>query len=158
MCSLLVLLSIFYRFVCKFELSLVIFGFHDIFKDRGNNNMNKKSFDNTCSEVFIHKEIVDKTIGEMPELDNIKSLSLFFKAISDETRIRIICALNINELCVCDLTAVLQMTKSAISHQLRTLRNAGIVKNRKVGKVVYYSLVDEHVRQIVETSLDHINE
>ena len=120
--------------------------------------MNKKSFDNTCSEVFIHKEIVDKTIGEMPELDNIKSLSLFFKAISDETRIRIICALNINELCVCDLTAVLQMTKSAISHQLRTLRNAGIVKNRKVGKVVYYSLVDEHVRQIVETSLDHINE
>ena len=124
----------------------------------GGPKMKKKEEIAFCSKTVIHKDIVEDVLLKMPQKDKLQSLSLFFKAISDETRINIICALNISEMCVCDLTAVLNMTKSAVSHQLRTLREAGIVKNRKDGKIVFYSLVDDHVREIVETSLIHISE
>lgn len=111
-----------------------------------------------CTSSVIHQEVVDIVMTKMPKINETLTLTLFFKTISDETRIRIICALNISEMCVCDLTEVLRMTKSAVSHQLRTLREAGIVKNRREGRVVFYSLIDEHVRQIVKTSLIHISE
>lgn len=120
--------------------------------------MEKDNIIECSTTTVIHKEIVDKVISSMPDFSSVQAVTFFLKAISDETRIRIICALNINEMCVCDLSAVLDMTKSAISHQLRTLRDASIVKNRRDGKVVFYSLSDDHVKQIIETSLVHVSE
>ncbi len=81
-----------------------------------------------------------------------------FKVFGDSTRARIICALSISELCVCDLACILNMTQSAISHQLRILKQARIVKNRRAGKSVYYSLDDEHIRQLFDIAFEHVME
>jgi len=83
-------------------------------------------------------------------------LAQIFAALADPTRVRIISALNGRELCVCDLAAVLGMTQSAVSHQLRLMRALGLVKNRKEGRVVYYTLDDEHVRDLFKRGLEHI--
>lgn len=87
-----------------------------------------------------------------------KDLAKFFKILGDETRIKIIWALNINELCVCDLCNILKMTKSAISHQLAYLRKERVVKFKKIGKSVYYSLDDYHIKNIFDISLEHLKE
>lgn len=92
----------------------------------------------------------------MPTENEITSLSDFFKILGDPTRMKILWALDGTELCVCDLAVELNMTKSAISHQLNSLRAAKLVKFRKEGKNVFYSLDDEHVNQIIEVALDHI--
>ncbi|MCR4736509.1 MAG: metalloregulator ArsR/SmtB family transcription factor [Treponema sp.] len=85
-------------------------------------------------------------------------MSLFYKIFADVTRVRILCALDKAELCVCDLSSFLGMTISAVSHQLKLLRESDLVKTRRDGKVVYYSLTDEHVQQIIECGMEHILE
>ena len=90
--------------------------------------------------------------------DTLYQLADLFKVFGDSTRIRILWALHEAEMCVCDIAVLLNMTQSAISHQLRVLKQANLVKNRKEGKVVYYSLVDDHVREIFDQGLIHINE
>ena len=109
-----------------------------------------------CNEV--HTEIVDKVKEVMEDTEVLYALSDFFKVISDSTRIRIMAALDGGEMCVCDLSALLDMTKSAISHQLKSLKDAKLVKSRREGKNVFYSLKDDHVRLIFEMGIEHIKE
>lgn len=111
-----------------------------------------------CNCDVIHEEVVNKVKGRMPEEEILYDLAELFKVFGDSTRVRILWALDEAEMCVCDIAVLLNMTQSAISHQLRVLKQANLVKNRKEGKVVYYSLVDEHVKQIFDQGLIHINE
>lgn len=110
----------------------------------------------SCDCNIVHHDIVDKIKLSMEKTDDYSKLAVFFKAISDETRVKILWALDINELCVCDLCNVLDMTKSAVSHQLSYLRKLHLVKYRKEGKSVYYSLDDYHVREVFEKALEHV--
>ncbi|CAK7034887.1 transcriptional regulator [Tissierella sp. P1] len=111
-----------------------------------------------CDCNVIHEDVVNQVKDKMPEEENLYDLAELFKVFGDSTRIKILWALNEAEMCVCDIAALLNMTQSAISHQLRVLRQATLVKNRKEGKVVYYSLDDEHVKHIFDQGLIHINE
>ncbi|MCI5725341.1 MULTISPECIES: ArsR/SmtB family transcription factor [Fusobacterium] len=113
---------------------------------------------NTCDCDIVHEEIINKVKSKMPAEEILGDLSDFFKVIGDGTRIKILWALDESEMCVCDLANVLNMTKSAISHQLRSLRDANLVKFRKSGKEVFYSLADNHVKEIFEQGLIHIKE
>lgn len=110
-----------------------------------------------CSCNVIHKEIVDRKKAMMPGDDKLFELAEFFKVFGDKTRITILCALMDTEMCVCDIAATLNMKQSAISHQLRVLKAARLVKNRKDGKMVYYSLDDEHVKNVFDQGFNHIN-
>lgn len=109
-----------------------------------------------CDCNVIHQEVVDDTIKNMHEEDTFNKLAEFFKILGDTTRVKILFALDHNEMCVCDIANVLEMSKSSISHQLGTLRRSGIVKCRKVGKEVFYALDDEHVKQVFEIGVEHI--
>lgn len=111
-----------------------------------------------CGCAVIHEDILNAVRLKMPEEANLFDLAELFKVFGDSTRIRILWALTEAELCVCDITALLGMTQSAISHQLRVLKQARLVKHRKEGKMVYYSLDDEHIRQIFDQGLTHIKE
>lgn len=106
----------------------------------------------------IHVDILNKVKKNMPNEYAMRSLTEFFKIMGDGTRIQILCALIQNEMCVCDLAVLINVTKSAISHQLRSLKEAHLVKSRRSGKNVFYSLDDEHVKDILEKALDHIIE
>lgn len=112
----------------------------------------------TCEEVCIHTDAVVRAKNNTPDLDILFSLAELFKMFGDTTRIRIMCALFENELCVCDIAEVLGMGQSAVSHQLRLLRTANLVKVRRDGKSSFYSLDDEHIQKIYELGLDHILE
>ena len=109
-----------------------------------------------CDCNIIHQEIVKETLEKMPQQNLFNKLAEFFKIIGDPTRTKILFALDQNEMCVCDIANVLNMTKSSISHQLATLRKSGIVKCRREGKEVYYTLDDEHIKQIFEIAIEHI--
>lgn len=109
-----------------------------------------------CDCNIIHQDAVNKTLKKMPNQDLFDKLAEFFKIIGDPTRTKILFALDQNEMCVCDIANVLGMTKSSISHQLATLRSSGIVKSRREGKEVYYTLDDEHVKQVFEIGIEHI--
>jgi ArsR family transcriptional regulator len=109
-----------------------------------------------CESETVHSEAVEKSKNNMPSENQISDLSDFFKILGDPTRMKILWALDGAELCVCDLAVELNMTKSAISHQLNSLRASKLVKFRRDGKNVFYSLDDEHVNQIIEVALDHI--
>ena len=111
-----------------------------------------------CDCNVIQEDIVNQVRDKMPQEESLYDLAELFKVFGDPTRIRILWTLNEAEMCVCDIAVLLNMTQSAISHQLRVLKQANLVKNRKEGKVVYYSLVDDHVREIFEQGLIHINE
>lgn len=111
-----------------------------------------------CGCNVIHKEIVESVQGKMPKEEKLYDLAELFKVFGDSTRIKILWALAESEMCVCDIAALFNMTQSAISHQLRVLKQARLVKNRKEGKVVYYSLDDNHVLQIFNQGLTHIEE
>jgi len=117
-----------------------------------NNNIN----DLTCD--VIHEEVVARVREAMPDGGKFYELSSFYKMFADNTRLKILWALSCEEMCVCDLAALLGMTKSAISHQLKSLRLAKLVKFNRQGKIVYYSLVDCHVREIFEMGFEHILE
>ncbi|MGV8980975.1 ArsR/SmtB family transcription factor [Clostridium sp.] len=111
-----------------------------------------------CSCATIHEDIIAKVKKIIPEEETLYDLAELFKVFGDSTRIRILCVLFESEMCVCDIAALLNMTQSAISHQLRVLKNARLVKYRREGKVVYYSLDDQHVKQIFDQGLIHIKE
>lgn len=111
-----------------------------------------------CDCDVIHGDVVDAVKGKMPDDREFYDLSDFFKVFGDSTRIKILWALDESEMCVCDLAVLLNMTKSAISHQLRSLRQADLVRYRREGKVVYYSLADDHVKEIFEKGLEHMRE
>ena len=104
----------------------------------------------------IHPDKIDEVLNKMSGAEEYILLTKFFKIFADETRLKIIAALSISELCVLDICAVLNMTKSAVSHQLSTLRQMRVVKSRKEGRSVFYSLDDEHVSQVFEMGLAHI--
>lgn len=111
-----------------------------------------------CDCDVIHADIVDTVRKKMPDENELINLSDFFKVLGDSTRAKIMWALDESEMCVCDLAVLLNMTKSAISHQLSALKRANLVKYRKEGKIVFYSLSDEHVKEIFEKGMDHIRE
>nr|WP_319487393.1 metalloregulator ArsR/SmtB family transcription factor [uncultured Caproiciproducens sp.] len=117
-----------------------------------------EEFTDLCEENCIHHNLVEKTLIGMPDLDTLFSLAELFKVFGDTTRVRIICALFESELCVCDIAEILGMGQSAISHQLRLLRNAHLVRVRREGKSSFYSLDDEHVRLLFEQGLNHVKE
>lgn len=111
-----------------------------------------------CSCTIIHEDIVQTVSNQMLSQDVTMKLAELFKIFGDSTRIKLLHALKCSEMCVCDLAACLGMTHSAISHQLRVLKAYNLVKARKQGKVVYYTLSDSHVTALLDTGLDHINE
>ncbi len=114
--------------------------------------------DALCQTNSANREKVAAVKEEMLGEELISSLSSTFKAFGDRTRMKILYALSREELCVCDLSSVLDMTVSAISHQLRVLRNMKLVNYRKEGKMAYYSLCDEHVEELIEIALTHVKE
>ena len=111
-----------------------------------------------CDCEVIHADKVEAVRLKMPKEEQLYELADFFKVLGDSTRVKLMWALDEKELCVCDLAVLLNMTKSAISHQLRALREARLVKFRKEGKVVYYTLADDHVREVFEKGFEHIKE
>lgn len=119
--------------------------------------MSSKSIE-LCQCTIIHEDIVQSVTPYILDADTSTDLANFFKVFSDPTRIKILSALFKSEMCVCDLAATLGMTHSAISHQLRTFKSANLVKARKDGKVVYYSLADSHIHDVFLQGLEHIKE
>ncbi|NLD46874.1 MAG: helix-turn-helix transcriptional regulator [Clostridiaceae bacterium] len=111
-----------------------------------------------CDCSVIHEDIVNSVKEKMPDEESLYDLAELFKVFGDTTRIKILWALAESEMCVCDIAVLLNMTQSAISHQLRVLKQTRLVKYRKDGKIVFYSLDDAHVKQIFEQGLVHINE
>ncbi|MBQ0038135.1 MAG: helix-turn-helix transcriptional regulator [Clostridiales bacterium] len=111
-----------------------------------------------CQCNVIHGDVVQRVQKQMPDELPIYDVSELFRVFGDSTRARMICALRIEEMCVCDLSALLHMTQSAISHQLRILRSARLVKARKQGREVYYSLDDAHIGEIFSIAFDHVTE
>lgn len=112
----------------------------------------------TCQVTVINEQRIALAKQKMPAEDVLCDVAEIFKLLGDPTRVKILQALSVTELCVCDLAAVLEMTSSAISHQLRLLRSRGIVRFRKEGKIVYYNLDDNHVQTLVDVSLRHAAE
>lgn len=111
-----------------------------------------------CDCEVIHEEIVYKVRNMMPPEKDFYDLVNLYKMFSDSTRVQILWALNCNKMCVCDLAVLLGVSKSAISHQLKSLRLTNLVKYEKRGKVVYYSLADDHIKDIFEKGFEHIHE
>ncbi len=111
-----------------------------------------------CDEVHKHEGIVLKVHKEMPSEDELYDLAELFKVFGDSTRIKILFALFEQEMCVCDIADSLDMTQSAISHQLKILKQSKLVGNRREGKQVIYFLADDHVRTIIDQGINHIEE
>ena len=112
----------------------------------------------TCDCDVIHSDIVNDVKNKMPLDEKFFELADYFKIFGDTTRIKILYSLDNAKLCVCDISSLLNMTISAVSHQLKILREANLVKTERQGKVVYYSLADNHVKEIIECGKSHINE
>ena len=111
-----------------------------------------------CEYLCVHEDIVKKVNEQMPDEEVLYDLAELFKLFGDSTRIRILYVLFESEMCVCDIAQLLGMTQSAISHQLRALKNARLVKSRRDGKTVFYSLADEHVKTILDQGIEHVTE
>ncbi len=111
-----------------------------------------------CDEFCTHGELIRAVQPALPKEEHLYDLAELFKMFGDSTRIRILYVLFESEVCVCDIAEVLGMNQSAISHQLRLLKQAKLVKNRREGKTVYYSLADDHVRTIIDQGMEHIEE
>jgi len=111
-----------------------------------------------CDNVCVHEELLQKVTAQMPKEEELYDLAELFKVFGDSTRIRILFVLFEAEVCVCDLAEALQMTQSAVSHQSKILKQAKLVKNRRAGKSIFYSLADDHVRAIIGQGLEHIEE
>ncbi len=109
-----------------------------------------------CDCNIIHKEVVESTKKKMLNDTMFNKVGTFFKIVGDDTRLKILYALDNNEMCVCDIANLLNMTKSSISHQLKLLKDHGLVKARKSGKEVYYMLDDDHVSSVVEVATCHV--
>ena len=111
-----------------------------------------------CEVHNVHRELVDRIGKEMPSEDELYDLAELFKVFGDSTRIKILFALFESEMCVCDIAETLNMTQSAISHQLKILKQSKLVGNRREGKSIIYYLADNHVRTIIAQGMSHINE
>ena len=111
-----------------------------------------------CDFIHAHEDIVEKVRQVMPGEDTLYDLTELFRIFGDSTRVRILYVLFEAEMCVCDIAALLGMTQSAISHQLRALKGARLVKSRREGKTVFYSLADDHVKAIINQGLEHVSE
>ena len=111
-----------------------------------------------CDLICTHPDVVDRVRREMPDEDTLYELTELFRIFGDSTRVRILYVLFEAEMCVCDIAQLLGMTQSAISHQLRALKNARLVKSRREGKVVVYSLSDDHVKAIINQGMSHVTE
>jgi DNA-binding transcriptional ArsR family regulator len=109
-----------------------------------------------CDEKCINEVNVNKTLKNFPPREDVAGMAEIFKALGDPSRLKIVLALLKREHCVCDIAVICNQTDSAISHQLRILRTLKIVKNRREGKIVYYSLDDDHVISLIHYSLDHV--
>jgi ArsR family transcriptional regulator, lead/cadmium/zinc/bismuth-responsive transcriptional repressor len=109
-----------------------------------------------CAEKCVHQANVTKTLKEIPDQQDVVGMAEIFKALSDPSRLKIVLALLKREHCVCDIAVICQQSESAISHQLRVLRTLKIVKNRREGKSVYYTLDDDHVISLINYSLEHV--
>jgi ArsR family transcriptional regulator len=114
--------------------------------------------DEVCETQCVHSDLVKSVADSMPDEDEMYDMAELFKVFGDSTRVRILSALSVHELCVCDICSVLNMNKSAVSHQLRVLRQTKIVKNRRIGKEVFYSLDDDHIAKIFAMALEHLHE
>lgn len=112
----------------------------------------------TCGVNGIYPNTLEKVKESIPSDTTLEKLANLFKVIGDKTRVKILHSISENELCVCDIAEVLEMSDSAISHQLRVLKEAKIVKNIRIGKNVFYSLDDLHIKEIFSFGLIHINE
>ena len=122
------------------------------------NKEDKSADDQICENLIIHTDEIEKIKKDFPKDSLLEKMALFYKIFGDSTRVRILYALDKAELCVCDISALLGMTVSAVSHQLKLLRESDLVKTRRQGKEVYYSLSDEHVQKIIECGMEHILE
>ena len=111
-----------------------------------------------CDEAAVHPGIVDSVGHDMPDDATLCELSEFFRVFGDSTRVRILYALSRSELCVCDIADLLHTSQSAVSHQLQLLRSSRLVKYRREGKTVFYSLDDEHIFSILGMGMEHIKE
>ena len=111
-----------------------------------------------CGFLCVHEATVEKVLSQMPADEKLYDLAELFKVFGDSTRIKILYALFEAELCVCDIAQLLGLTQSAVSHQLRVLKAGRLVKPRKDGKTVFYSLADEHVRTLIAQGMEHIEE
>ena len=111
-----------------------------------------------CDTVCAHTEIIERVRDELPDEDTLYDLTELFHIFGDSTRVRILYLLFASEMCVCDMAALLGLTQSAVSHQLRALKNVRLVKARREGKTVFYSLADDHVKTIINQGLEHVRE
>lgn len=111
-----------------------------------------------CEDRVVHLDVLDKVRKGMPDEDTLVNVAELFKVFGDSTRTRILSALSESELCVCDISVLLNMSMSAVSHQLRILRQTKIVKSRRQGKEVVYSLDDDHISQLYKLALEHLSE
>lgn len=121
-------------------------------------NNNTDMTDNVCSLELIHNDTVELTKSKLLSCEQYIELAALFKLFGDPTRLRILHALEQNELCVCDISSLLGLTKSAVSHQLKDLKLANLVKFRKEGQTVFYSLADSHVKTLIDIGYEHITE
>ena len=120
-------------------------------------NPNAKTVE-TCITKGIHRAVIQRVRRKMPDPAALYGLADFFKLFGDSTRIGILWALSESEMCVCDLCALLQMKQPAVSHQLKNLKQSRIVKARRAGKVVFYALDDEHIRNLLNLGMEHLHE
>ena len=111
-----------------------------------------------CQEKILHGAQVKRAVKNIPDSDTLQSMTDIFKALGDPSRLKIVTALSTCELCVCDLAAVCGSSESAVSHQLRILRNLKIVRYRRAGKIVFYRLDDDHVESLIRQSIEHVKE
>lgn len=118
--------------------------------------MGKK--EQTCDCEILHNDKVEQAKKSMMDEETLLNVADFYKALSDSTRVKIISLLEKNELCVCNISCLINMTKSAVSHQLKYLKDMNLIKSRKSGKEVWYSLADLHVKQVFDITLTHIKE
>lgn len=120
--------------------------------------MKQKPSSECCGFLHLHQEALDKVMEHMPQEEFLYDLAELFKAFGDSTRIKILYALFESELCVCDIAQLVGVSQTAISHQLRVLKNSKLVKFRRDGKTLFYSLSDDHVRRIIQQGMAHIHE
>ena len=118
--------------------------------DKNNNEL--------CGDNTIHRDRIERAKAEMPDDETLYDLAELFKIFGDTTRVKILCALLTNEMCVCDIAQLLSLSQSAVSHQLRLLKQSRRVKSRRDGKKGFYSLAEDHVRMIIDQGKEHVEE
>ena len=119
--------------------------------------MNREPIE-TCEVSVIHEDVLARVKAKMPDEEPVYEVSELFKVFGDSTRVKILYALLESELCVCDIAKLMEVSQSAVSHQLRALKNVRLVKSRREGKTVFYSLADRHIRTIINQGMEHIQE